>query len=108
MTISTLILIFFLHWIADFILQSDWMARNKSSSNKALALHAAVYSIPFLIIGFWYAVVNGILHSLVDYFTSRESSKRWQSGEVHNFFVVVGLDQFIHMCTLVVTYYILF
>jgi Protein of unknown function (DUF3307) len=36
------------HAIGDFILQSDWVALNKSRRSDVALLHAALYSVPFL------------------------------------------------------------
>lgn len=97
--------VMFIHFIADFIFQSDWMARNKSKSNKALGVHILVYSIPFtIIVGLKFGLVNGAIHFIIDYITSRITSRLWQRGEVHNFFVVIGLDQYLHFLTLWCTY----
>lgn len=106
------------HFIADFVLQSDWMAQNKSKSNQALGLHVTVYtatllfgSIPLLfilnhgggsIIGVW-VLLNGAAHFATDYITSRVNSRLWTAKEVHWFFVGVGADQLIHYFTLALT-----
>ena len=39
-----------LHLIGDYLLQSDWMALNKTRCSKAAAMHALTYSLPFLIL----------------------------------------------------------
>lgn len=36
------------HAIGDYILQSDWMANKKRTEHAAAAVHALVYSLPFL------------------------------------------------------------
>lgn len=106
----------FTHWIADFVCQTDNMAKNKSKSNKWLGKHVLTYmgvlSIFAIYAGFnipgkyWmsFVLINGAAHFVIDYFTSRASSKLWVKGQVHNFFVVIGFDQALHMATLYGTY----
>jgi hypothetical protein len=92
------------HFIGDFVAQTDWQAKNKSKSNKALLSHTSIYTLFLMPFGFKYALVNGLAHTVIDFFTSRESSKRWANGEVHNFFVVIGFDQYLHFLTLYLTW----
>ncbi len=93
------------HFIADFFLQSDWMAVNKSKSLYALGAHFIVYSISIFAFGFgWkFALLNGALHLVVDFFSSRLVAWLWERDR-HWAFVVIGLDQAIHLATLVITY----
>jgi hypothetical protein len=101
---TTTIAIIWLHFLADFVLQSDYMAQNKSRSNTILSYHAAIYTVPFLIFGYRFAIVNGAAHWLVDWCTSRINSRLWAEKKVHAFFVCIGVDQAIHMTTLLLTY----
>jgi len=109
------------HFIADFVCQSDWMAKNKSSSYKALLAHVVVYtviiglgissffyfadvmSIDYTLVVYW-TLLNGALHGVVDFFTSRLTSRLWAKGDTHNFFVVIGFDQLLHSITLIGTF----
>ncbi len=100
---TDIIILIWIHFIADFILQSDKMATNKSKSNKYLAVHCLIYSLPLLWFGWLFALVNGTAHFITDWITSRATTNLHQKGERHRFFVVVGLDQAIHMTTLVLT-----
>lgn len=97
-------LVIWIHWLADFVCQTDKMAKGKSKSNKWLSFHILTYTMILLIpFGPRYALVNGAVHFCVDYITSRITSKLWAKGQVHNFFVVIGIDQAIHMTCLIYT-----
>lgn len=58
------------HLIGDYILQSEWMANNKTSNNYACFCHVMFYSIPFLFIGgSWSAYLIIVsTHFLIDRF----------------------------------------
>lgn len=104
----------FVHFIADFVLQSNWMAQNKSKLWAALGAHVLVYTVtlffgvtllsaivylsPVVIVG--YAIANGVLHFATDAITSRINSRLWEAKRVHGFFVGVGADQFAHALAL--------
>lgn len=92
-----------LHFVADFILQTDAMAKGKSKSNKWLSIHIATYSATFLVLGWRYALVNGTSHFAIDWCTSRLSGRMWRAGRTHDFFVVIGFDQLLHVAILVAT-----
>ena len=136
MTISVLLAaqIIFAHWVSDFVLQSHWMATNKSKNWLALGAHAAVYTVSFCLImlllsafvafnetgevrhaifvlapsafATWIAL-NGALHFVTDAVTSRITSYFWAKNDAHNFFVVIGLDQMIHYFCLFGTFVLL-
>lgn len=38
------------HLVGDYILQSDWMVREKGSSTLAATVHVVFYTLPFLLI----------------------------------------------------------
>lgn len=58
------------HGWGDYILQSDWMANEKTKKSTAAAIHALVYTLPFLFLTLsWKAlVVICITHFLIDRF----------------------------------------
>ncbi|AUR85986.1 TMhelix containing protein [Vibrio phage 1.081.O._10N.286.52.C2] len=95
------------HFIADFFIQTEHQALNKSKNLEPLARHCATYAICFLPFGFTFAVITGLLHGLVDYNTSRMAGKYWQAGESRKFFQVIGFDQLLHGVCLVSLYFIL-
>ena len=120
-------LIIFIHWVADFVLQTDWQAQNKSKNNFALLSHTSNYSLVWLlpmvfIFGkmkedattewivwstLYFGMITLVAHTITDYFTSRLNSKLWAEGKVHYFFVSIGFDQVLHYGQLFLTYYFL-
>lgn len=45
--LKIIFLILAIHFVADFILQSDWMAQNKSKNIDALTFHVLTYGALF-------------------------------------------------------------
>jgi hypothetical protein len=116
--IKAILFILLVHWIADFILQTDWQAKNKSTNEDALFEHVYIYSLTTGLFWFLYFNTNVIillfatfliftLHVVTDHFTSRFNKKLWEKGDTHNFFVSVGFDQFLHYAQLLLVYYFL-
>lgn len=123
------------HFVGDFLLQSDWMATNKSKRWDALALHVALYSICFAWWGVPFVALTFASHVVTDAVTSRITSRLWffrmesgvweqaefaypkhdrtilnpwmpiEGSRRHWFFVVIGFDQLIHAVTLAVTWH---
>jgi len=116
MSLAVIITIGFCHWFADFITQTEKLAVNKNTSYYYLAIHSLVYTItfgvlvafglgflttiPYHTIAFW-VVINGFLHLVVDYFTT-VSQKLTVSAK--HYLTIVGLDHFLHISLLLITY----
>ena len=113
--------ILIIHWIADFVLQTHWQAANKSKNIDALGEHVKTYTavlaltVPIIMVqtitlSQWacFIVLNGLLHFLTDYHTSRASAPLFEQKKWHDFFVVIGLDQLIHQLTLGLTFMVCF
>jgi len=106
------------HYLGDFELQSDKMATQKSTSNKVLATHVTTYMVPVGVLlmalsgstytlGLLAVAGNWLAHFCTDWLTSRATAIYHAEGKRHEFFVVIGLDQLIHTCTLLFTLYLL-
>lgn len=123
MNFIEIFIILFLHWVSDFVLQTDNIARNKSKSNKILLTHISCYILLFIPFAFYFLtpinaiifiIINLILHFIIDYCTSRRTSylssiNKYGSTTVPNFgmFSIIGLDQFLHYISLFGTYMLL-
>jgi hypothetical protein len=57
-----------LHLVGDYILQTDWMATEKTKKNEAALAHAVVYSVPFLLLhpSLVAFLVIGMTHFFID------------------------------------------
>lgn len=115
-----ILLIFVVHFLADFVFQSSKMATGKSKSLKWLSIHVGVYGLVSLITavfisakfgnyvyGFSWWIVNVALHFVVDYITSKVTSRFWEQKNMRLFFVMIGFDQLLHNLCLMGTYYLL-
>lgn len=111
--VTALLLITWIHFIGDFVMQSDAMAKSKSKDFGTLLLHVGTYTlmifpaclfIPSLKSGLLWVGVNAILHLCVDFVTSRVSSRYFARGDVHNGFVTIGFDQMLHLACLTLTW----
>jgi hypothetical protein len=107
MEITTIIALIWLHYLGDFVLQTNMMATLKSTKYRWLTIHVLIYSLPFLVFGFQYAAVNFLIHWAIDWYTSRVSSAFNRKGNKGAFFKVLGFDQALHLTTLVVTYHLM-
>lgn len=126
MTLFEILAILFIHWIADFVLQTDEQAKGKSKNWKDLLTHTIIYSISwgvpilflfiynhfpqptvlaYLLPVLYFTVITFICHTITDYYTSRLNAKLWAKGDSHNFFVSVGFDQWLHYLQLFLTYW---
>ena len=103
----------FIHWVADFILQSHEIATSKWKCLPSLLWHALVYtSILYVGSAFtswppytWdmhlqhamiFSVINGTSHLIIDFCSSKVTHYLFDKQDWHNGFVVVGFDQLIH------------
>ena len=100
-----LLMIFTMHFLADFAIQTEWMALGKSKEWSPLLAHIGTYTailllfsslfLPPLVAVLW-TVSNGLCHLVVDYFSSRAMRRARESGQERKFFMILGLDQMLH------------
>lgn len=115
-----LIIVFISHFFGDFVFQSDKISKAKSNYTQVLTIHAIIVGtsiliglflfvfVPMFLFGYpnmlnifliclLYSILNGVLHYLIDYYTSKRITKMWLEGKVHDAFVTIGFDQFLHI-----------
>lgn len=97
------------HYIADFILQTDWMARGKERETgwlAPLAAHVACHATATLCVAlvvaprlWWLALVDYAIHFTIDR-TKAVLSRRagWTPANVR-FWWLLGFDQMLHGLT---------
>lgn len=128
MSIETILGLLSLHFVADFMFQSEEMAINKSKNNLQLTDHVLVYTgiwvIPMLIhckfIGVSYPLtfaflgITFVCHWITDYLTSRVVAQKFKNQEYYTplpnlgAFTIIGFDQILHYLQIFITYSILF
>lgn len=117
------------HFIADFVLQAETWAKNKSSKWGPLLMHTTVYTIAMFIpliflvevenilsntqkfyFYFSFLIITFLSHTITDYITSREVKKKFDKqkygSSIPNLegFTIIGFDQFLHAVQLILTY----
>lgn len=117
-SVWAVVILLFGHWIADFVWQPHWMGMCKSKEWWVLTQHSmritaggllvSLALLPFFPVslagGVVWAALNGIAHFGIDAVTSRITGKLYTKQDMHNFFVVIGFDQFLHVAFAVVTF----
>lgn len=112
-----ILIILFIHWVADFLFQNQKMALNKSKENHWLFIHVLTYSTVWFVVGVFFfdlikvlqfTFITFVFHYVTDYVTSRWTSKLYKDQKFYgfpSFFSVIGLDQYLHYLQLILTYY---
>ena len=107
MNLTLILYILFTHWVADFVFQTNEMALNKSKSIEWLSYHVCVYTLPWFVIGWQFALINGICHWVIDFLSSKVNAVLYEKSR-HYFFVAIGFDQFLHYVVLFGSYFFLY
>lgn len=130
-----IVFMFFLHFIADFVLQTREMGKNKSSDPYYLSLHIFINFIVFAVGLSWYtnplfgilfAMANSFLHFLIDIslwniysltvwfrrkdktMTKQQLKDNYEYWNDHLFYMTIGFDQFLHFASIIFIFMIFF
>jgi hypothetical protein len=124
------LILIIIHYIGDFLFQTEWMAINKSKSITILISHTFIYTITFYTVFILYIIIYDtfinnieitikwfaffpitfIFHTIIDYISSKITSKKFKNKEYYTgipnmgAFSIIGLDQVFHYITLFLTY----
>jgi len=135
MSITIILSIIVVHYIADFIFQDEKWALGKSKNWNDLLVHTITYSFIFAALSYfiafgylfitketlntkieliyWFIPITFVCHTITDYFTSRWVGKKFKDGyygsSIPNFgaFSSIGFDQVLHYFQLFLTFYFL-
>jgi hypothetical protein len=108
--LTTLLVIFFSHWVGDYLFQTTPMALRKGTSLYWLSLHVLVYTGTILVFSAFvlggmsalkFGMMSGALHWIVDFFTSRIAPRVIHRPRVY--YPLIGFDQFLHIASLLIT-----
>jgi hypothetical protein len=109
-TFCGLLLLFtFKHFVADFVMQTNWIARGKERVEgwfAPLAVHVLGHAVLTLAIAlaiaprlWWLALVDLVIHATIDRAKSIVGHKGgWAMGQ-GAFWWLMGFDQFLHQVT---------
>lgn len=120
MSVLVILWVIFVHWFADFVCQTHWQASNKSKNWLALYRHVTNYTFITALFLIWifplaldfkrdwvpiglFLLITFTCHFLTDAVTSRITARLYTRQDWHDFFVVVGFDQFLHYAQLFLT-----
>jgi hypothetical protein len=94
------LILMLIHWIADFVLQADWMAKNKSKYMIILITHCFIYAVCFsMALPAKIVFILFLTHFVIDFFSSKLNSYLYNRSR-HYFFVSIGFDQLLHLTVL--------
>ncbi len=112
------ILIFVMHVVAGFFLQSKKISKLKREKKRYLFLHVGIYTLFFIVFspilleltmlqGLVYSLVNGVLHLVVDYVTGKFKTMYIDKTNL-KYKITTVIDYTLHVSILIITYLLLF
>ena len=96
-------------WVADFMLQTAWMAKGKECQQGwvfPLMLHVAIHGMGTLLITLaiapglaWLALIDVVLHGVIDRGKARIQLRMTMTPDRACFWWLLGIDQTLHHLT---------
>jgi hypothetical protein len=112
--IKNLVIIFVMHFVAGYFLQSRKISTLKREKTRYLFIHVGLYTLFFIVFsplilpltflqGLVFSLFNGILHLVIDYYTGRYKNLYFEKDKF-NFNLTVGVDYALHLSILMISY----
>jgi len=112
--IKSLVIIFVMHFVAGYFLQSKKISKLKRDKKRYLFLHVGLYTLFFVVFsplllgltfleGLVFSLFNGVLHLVVDYYTGRFKNLYF-GKENFKYELTVGTDYAVHLLILMTSY----
>lgn len=111
---KNLVIIFIMHVVAGYFLQSKKISKLKREKKRYLFLHVGLYTLFFIVFsplllgltllqGFVFSLFNGALHLIIDYYTGQFKNRYFEKDDF-KFKSVVGIDYSLHLSILIISY----
>ena len=112
------VLLFVMHVVAGFFLQTKKISKLKREKTRYLFIHVGLYTLFFIVVspillgltilnGLIYSLINGVLHLIVDYITGKFKNKYFEKNNL-GYNLTVGIDYAIHVSLLIITFILMF
>ena len=93
------------HFICDWLLQTEWMAKNKGDNMLALFLHGLVNGVgTFMVLAFvgFHAAILGLIldtgsHMSMDRLKTSVNKEMKLDASQSPYWILIGFDQMVHM-----------
>jgi len=112
-----IIYLIFIHLLADVVFQGKKMDEFKHRRLMYLLVHGGIYTLVLaiatqfsLLVGLTpilalkFAVFNGLMHFVVDFFTGGWKETAWCKKSNNNLLIVTIVDHFVHLAILFLSY----
>jgi hypothetical protein len=112
--IRNLVIIFVMHFVAGYFLQSKKISTLKREKTRYLFIHVGLYTLFFIVFsplllqltflqGLVFSLFNGVLHLFIDYYTGRYKNRYFEKDKF-NFNLTVVVDYALHLSILMISY----
>lgn len=111
---KNLVIIFVMHVVAGYFLQTKRISKLKREKKRYLFQHVGLYTLFFIVFsplllgltliqGLVFSIFNGVLHLVIDYYTGQLKNRYFEKDDF-KFKSVVGIDYSLHLSILMISY----